>query len=138
MEESNMTRNEIEREIESMLGFIPSWFQPMTDQTLELEWMAWKAQATRKGAIPEKYRELISAGIMAATQDKYGVFYCTEAAKMAGATEEEIQEVAEIVKYDVGWGPFLRLNQVDFEQFKNEVVRAMDTVKTREMTKTSM
>lgn len=133
-----MTRNEIEREIESVLGFIPSWFQPMSDQYLEQEWIAWKAQAAKKGAIPEKYRELVNLGVMAAAQDKYGVFYCTESAKMAGATEEEIREVAELVKYDVGWGPFLRLNQVDFELFKKEVVRAMETFKSRQMAKPSM
>ena len=133
-----MSRNEIEREIESMLGFVPGWFQPMADQQLEQEWVAWKSQATRKGMIPDKYRELISLGIMAATQDRYGIFYCTEAAKMAGATDEEIREVAELVKYDVGWGPFLRLNQVDYEQFKKEVVRAMENFRSRQMSKQSM
>lgn len=133
-----MTRNEIEMEIESTFGFVPSWFQPMSDQYLEQEWNAWKAQASYKGAIPEKYRELISLAVMAATQDKYGIFYCTESAKMAGATEQEIREAAELVKYDVGWGPFMRLNQVDFEQFKQDCLRAMENVKSRQMARPSI
>jgi alkylhydroperoxidase/carboxymuconolactone decarboxylase family protein YurZ len=68
---------------------------------------------------------MISLGVMGAIQDKYGIFYRTETAKMAGVTDQEIKAVAELVKQEVGWGPFLRLNQIDFDEFKQETMQAI-------------
>jgi len=46
------------------------------------------------GAIPRKYRELIALGIALTTQCPYCLDVHTRAAKRAGATREEIAEVA--------------------------------------------
>jgi len=109
----------------------------MTDQYLENEWNTHKAMMG-ESAIPGKYRELICLAVHAATQEKYGIFYRTETAKMAGATDEEIREVASLVKQDIGWGPFMRLNQANFEEFKKECLRAFDRMKEHQTVKSSM
>src|SRR5690606_23917710 len=85
-----MTREEIYSEIESMMGFVPTFFEYMTDQYLEVEWSAWKSMKAAEEVIPAKYRALINLGIAGTAQDKYGIFYYTQSAKMAGATDEEI------------------------------------------------
>ena len=46
------------------------------------------------GAIPRKYRELIALGVALTTQCPYCLDVHTRAAKRAGATREEIAEVA--------------------------------------------
>jgi alkylhydroperoxidase/carboxymuconolactone decarboxylase family protein YurZ len=125
-----VTRNETYNEIESTLGFVPTWFKLMTDQELETEWNTWR-QMENKGVIPDKYSSLIGLASAATMQDKYGIYWWTESAKMCGATEEEIKEVGSMLKWATGWTPFLRLHQVDYEQFKQDVRRTMEAFQNR-------
>src|SRR3982750_4937455 len=59
------------------------------------QFMAFNGAAEREdGAIPRKYRELIALGVALTTQCPYCLDVHTRGAKRAGATREEIAEVA--------------------------------------------
>ena len=45
-------------------------------------------------AIPNKYKELIGLAVSGATRCRYCVYFHTEAARLFGATDEEINEAA--------------------------------------------
>ena len=119
-----MTREEIYRQAEQRLGEVPTWFEYIPDAFLEHEWNTWQAEMTTKDtAIPMKWQQLICVGIAAAIKDEYSVLWCTESAKAAGATDEEIREAVYLTKSILGWDSFLKGNQVDYEQFKQSVQR---------------
>ncbi|MDO8682394.1 MAG: hypothetical protein Q7N50_02800 [Armatimonadota bacterium] len=126
-----MTREEIYREIEDTMGMVPTLFKYVPDQYLEQEWNSWKNSMTAEKAIPNKWQALIGLGMQAAVSDKYGIFWCAQAARMSGATEEEIREVAYMARMDMGWGPYVRANQMDFEEFKREVTQIMEHMKSQ-------
>ena len=121
-----MTRQEVYSEIEDTLGVIPTMFKLLPDSSLELEWQLFKRVQMEEGPIPNKYRELIGVGIAAATKCRYCSFFHTEMAKLNGATEEEIEDAVHFAKSSAGWSTYINGLQVDYEQFKEEVLQVCE------------
>lgn len=129
-----MSRAKIYKEIEGMFGLVPSMFKELPDSSLELEWNLFKRVQFDDGPIPNKYRELIGLAISSVTKCKYCIFYHTELAKLYGATEEEIDDALHYAKSSVGWSSYISGHQIDFEQFKEEIVSACEHVKKKKAT----
>lgn len=121
--ESQMPREEIYREMKDMLGLVPGFFKSVPDSSLELEWQLMKKVQMEKGAIPNKYRELIGVAISAATKCRYCALFHTEMAKLNGATDAEIEDAVHFAKSSAGWSAYINGMQSDFEQFKKEVMQ---------------
>jgi predicted small metal-binding protein len=51
-------------------------------------------------------------------------------AKLNGATDAEIEDAVHFAKSSAGWSAYLNGMQMDFEQFKSEVKRACDHVRS--------
>jgi AhpD family alkylhydroperoxidase len=124
-----MTRAEIFKEMEEMLGLVPSMFKVVPEASLELEWNLFKQVQLAPGAIPAKYRELLGVAISAVTKCRYCAFFHTEMAKLHGATPEEITEAVHYAKSSAGWSTFINGMQMDFEQFKREITQACQHVR---------
>jgi AhpD family alkylhydroperoxidase len=125
----NMSRKEVYKEMEQTLGLVPGFYKVIPDSTLELEWNLMKRVEMEPGPIPNKYRELIGAAVAAATHCRYCSFFHTEMAKLNGATEAEIEDAIHFAKSVMGWSTYVNGMQIDFEQFKTEVLKASDYVK---------
>ena len=57
---------------------------------------AWDKLALEDGAIPKKYKELMAIAVALTTQCPYCIELHREAAKKAGATEQELVEVVHV------------------------------------------
>ena len=120
-----MNRQQVYKEIEEMMGVVPSFLKALPDSTLELEWQTMKRVQMEPGPIPNKYRELIGLAVAAATRCRYCTFFHTEMAKLNGATEAEIEDAVHFAKSTMGWSTYLNGMQMDYEQFKSEVLKAV-------------
>lgn len=127
-----MTRDEIYKEIEDMLGLVPSMFKVVPDSTLELEWKLFKKVQFEEGAIPNKYRELIGLGLSAVAKCRFCVLYHTEVAKLYGATDAEIEDAVHFAKSSAGWSTYLHGMEIDFDTFKKEIEQAITYVKSKQ------
>jgi AhpD family alkylhydroperoxidase len=127
-----MNRQEIYKEIEDMFGLVPSFFKLIPDSSLELEWKLFKRVQFDEGPIPNKYRELIGIAISAVTKCRYCVLFHTEAARLNGATDAEIEDAVHFAKSSAGWSTYLNGLQIDYEQFKSEVQRACEYIRSRQ------
>ena len=125
-----MSREEVYKDIEGMFGFVPSFLKAVPDSSLELEWELMKRVQFEEGPIPNKYRELIGIAISAATKCRYCSLFHTEVARLNGATEAEIEDAVHFAKSTAGWSTYLNGLQFDFDQFKEEVKRAVDYVRS--------
>jgi len=125
-----MTREEVYREIEGALGLVPSMFRAMPDSSLAMEWGLFKRVQLEEGPIPNKYRELIGLGIAATTKCRYCVVFHTEAAKLNGASDAEIEDALHFAKSSAGWSTYINGLQIDFDEFKAEVRRIMEHVRS--------
>jgi AhpD family alkylhydroperoxidase len=116
-----MTRQQVYQEIEEMFGLVPTFIKKVPDSTLELEWSLMKRVQFDEGPIPNKYRELIGIGIAAVSKCRYCILFHVEAARLNGATDEEIEDAVHFAKSSAGWSAYLNGMQIDYEEFKEEM-----------------
>ena len=115
------TRDEVEAEIRDTLGLVPEMFRVLPDALLGSEWESFRTLQLSETAIPSKYKELIGLGIAGATRCRYCAYYHAEAARLFGATEEEITEAMLFAKSSMGWSTFINGMQLDYETFRREL-----------------
>src|SRR3954453_2149006 len=116
-----MTRAEVDRDIEATLGLVPRFMQDVPDYLIESEWASFKnLELSDQTAIPNKYKELIGLAVSGATRCRYCVYFHTEAARLFGATDEEVTEAALIAKNTMGWSTYLNTLQFDYDEFVRE------------------
>lgn len=116
-----MSRADIDREIEETLGIVPEFFKVVPDYLIGSEWESFKnLQLSDQTAIPNKYKELIGLGVSAATRCRYCVHFHTEAARLFGATEDEIVEASLMAKATMGWSTYLNAMAFDYDEFVRE------------------
>ncbi len=115
-----MTRAEVEADLRETLGLVPGFFGGLPDSLLASEWTSFKSLVLAETAIPNKYKELIGLAVSGATRCQYCTYFHTEAAKLFGATEEEIQEASLVAKNTMGWSTYLNSARYDYDTFKQE------------------
>ncbi|OHB66035.1 MAG: hypothetical protein A2Y77_08495 [Planctomycetes bacterium RBG_13_62_9] len=125
-----MTRTEVYNEIKETFGLVPSMFKAVPDSSLELEWQLFKRVQMEEGPIPNKYRELIGLAIAGVTKCRHCAFYHTELAKLFGATDDEIEDALHFAKSSAGWSTYVNGLQIDFDQFKDEILQACEHVRS--------
>jgi len=130
-----MSRQEVYREIEEVFGLVPSMFRAVPDSSLEAEWELFKRVQLEDGPIPAKYRELIGVAISGITKCRYCAFYHTELAKLHGATEAEIEDAVHYAKSSAGWSAYINGLQLDYDEFKAEVLQACEHVRRGQLAK---
>jgi AhpD family alkylhydroperoxidase len=131
LKEVKMNRQEVYKEIEGAMGVVPTMFKSLPDATLELEWQLMKRVQMEPGPIPNKYRELIGLAMAAATRCRYCAFFHTEMAKLNGATDAEIEDAMHFAKSSAGWSTYLNGLQLDYEQFKKEILKAVQHARSQ-------
>ena len=122
-------KEEVYQDIEKTLGVVPGFFKLVPERSLRLEWELFKTLQLAESPIPHKYRELIGVAISAVTKCSYCTFFHTEVAKLFGATEEEIEDAVHYAKSTAGWSTYINGMQMDYEQFKDEVLQSVKYVK---------
>ncbi|MDX6674103.1 MAG: hypothetical protein QOH11_1521 [Solirubrobacteraceae bacterium] len=114
-------RREVDRDIEETFGLVPEFFARVPDYLIPAEWASFKSlQLSDETAIPNKYKELIGLAVSGATRCRYCCYFHTEAARLFGATEDEITETALIAKNTMGWSTYLNTLQFDYDAFVTE------------------
>ena len=111
-------RHEADRDIEEAFGLIPRVLParsrlPAPHRMGELQ----VAQLSDQTAIPNKYKELIGLAVSGATRCRYCAYFHTEAARLFGATDDEINETALVAKHTMGWSTYLNTLQFDYDRF---------------------
>ena len=123
-------RNEVEQEITEVLGLVPEFFQQVPDYLLPSEWASFKSlQLSDQTAIPNKYKELIGLAVSGATRCRYCAYFHAEAARMFGASEEEIVETALVAKNTMGWSTYLNTLSYDYDEFVREFEQIAEHVR---------
>lgn len=130
------TRAQAEQEMKEMLGLVPSFFKKIPDEYFNSEWELFKRLELGETLIPNKYKELMGIAIHAETKCRYCTLFHTEAARLFGATEEEIQEAVHFAKMSVGWSVYLNGMQQDYDLFSEELDRMVTYIKEQEPAKT--
>ncbi len=125
-------RQEIYREIEQMMGLVPSFFKTMPDTALESEWRLFNLVQVEETAIPAKYRELIGSAVAATLRCPYCSYFHAEMAKLYGATDAEIEDAVHFAKSSVGFSTYINGLQIDIKKFKTEIDQACNHIRQQQ------
>lgn len=125
-------RQQIHQEIQQMFGQVPQWISKIPDGALENVWGLMRNFQFGDTKLDSKTKELIGIGIAGATRCRYCALFHTEAARMAGATEEEIAEASMMAGFSMNASTFLNAMQIDYDQFKRETREIVEYIKTQQ------
>ncbi len=114
------TKNEIFREVEQAFGQVPEWMRQMPQEALDGFWSSMRDFQLAETKIPNKYKELIGLAVSGATRCRYCVLFHAEAARLAGATDEEIAEASAMAGFTMMASTFLNAQGIDYEVFRRE------------------
>ena len=126
------TRRRVEAEITQAFGIVPTWAKSIPDAAVEGFWRTMSDFQLAETRIPNKYKELIGLGVSGATRCRYCQLFHAEAARLFGATEEEIAEASMMAAHTMSASTFLNSQGVDYEEFKKETLQIVDYVRKQQ------
>lgn len=108
-------------EMKEMFGGIPSIMEVYPRSAVPAGWeMIKQTDLNANTALAPKYRELVGLGVAAQIPCPYCIYYHTKAAKVFGASEEEVREAIHMSSLVRHWSTVLQCSQYDLEAFKAE------------------
>ncbi len=117
-------------EVKQLFGDVPTWFKEIPESAVTGFWTTMRDFQLAETAIPNKYKELIGLAVSGATRCRYCALFHTEAAKLFGATDEEIGEASTMAGWTMCASTFLNAQQVDYDAFRRETLDAIAYVRT--------
>lgn len=118
-------------DIEASLGIMPGYFEALNDQDLVNEWPNFKRYELEETEIPAKYKELIGLAIAANIKCPYCQLFHREAAKMHGATEEELAEAAFLASWTARYSSLIHAQNYDMDTFTKEFGQIADHLQSQ-------
>ncbi len=125
-------RKQVEADIKETMGLVPGFFKSIPDQYIDNEWQLFKSIELGETLIPNKYKELMGVALHSETKCHYCTLFHTEAAKLFGATDAEIQEAVHYAKASLGWSAYLNGMRIDYDEFANELKQVGDYIKSNQ------
>ena len=123
------SREDVYKEVKETLGLVPQWVEQMPDGALEGFWGMTTGFWLAETKIPNKYKELIGVAISGATRCKYCALFHTEAARLFGATDEEVAEASMMGALSMMGSTFINAQQIDYNKFVEETKAIVAHVK---------
>lgn len=119
------------KQIEATFGFVPQFFKSVPATLLPSWWEGLVSfQLSPNTKLDGKTKELIGLAVSAQVPCEYCIYFHTEAARLNGATEQEIQEAVGMAAITRQGSTLLNGLQVDKAQFKKDVERIVRGAKS--------
>lgn len=91
------------------------------EQGVAAAWQEYQAIGNPNGALDAKTKELIGLAVAAQIPCTYCIYYHTQAARHAGATDAQIKEAVASAAETRKWSTVLNGNSYDMAEFKKQV-----------------
>lgn len=109
------------KDIEATLGQVPEMFRTVPELAIPGAWAEIKAvQLNPDSALDPKTKELMGLAVASQIPCSYCIYFHTKAAKLHGATDEEIKEAVAMAAIVRHWSTMLNGTQVDPATFQRE------------------
>ncbi len=107
-------------DIKGSLGIVPGFMKGLPPDVLVKEWPLFKKYVLGESEIPAKYREMIGLAIAANIKCPYCQLFHKSAAKLHGATDEELAELAFLASFSSRWSAIIHAQHYDYKKFEEE------------------
>ncbi|WLR95621.1 carboxymuconolactone decarboxylase family protein [Shinella zoogloeoides] len=109
------------KDIEATLGQVPTMFRVFPEIGIAGAWAEFKSmQLNPDSKLDGKTKELLGLAVSAQIPCQYCIYFHTAAAKLNGATDEEIREAVAMASIVRHWSTVLNGMQVDEATFRKE------------------
>ena len=115
------TYSDTVEEMERTFGRVPAPLNSIGEEDATNEWPMFEKYTVGESEIPAKYRELIGLAVAANIKCPYCAHFHREAARLHGATDEELEETYVLASFTSRYSAMLHAIQYDLEQFEDEV-----------------
>lgn len=120
------------KEIEQMLGFVPSFLSQYPKAGIVGVWNEMKGvEMNPSSAIPMKYKHLAGLAVSSQVPCSFCIYYHTKAALQAGASKEELNEAIAIAGITRQWSTVLNGNAIDERTFMSETDQIMNNFRAK-------
>src|SRR5436190_5299404 len=111
-------------EVQKTFGFVPDFAKQMPAAMLGNWWNGVTTFEMNPGTkLDGKTKELVGLAVAASIPCEYCVYFHTEAARLNGATDEEIKEAVGMASLTRGGSTMMNGLQIDKVQFKKDIQR---------------
>ena len=118
------------KDIERTLGSVPTFMRRFPEAGIAAAWRGQKLlELNPATSLPGKTKELIGLAVAAQIPCQYCIFFHTEAAKLNGASDEEIREAVAMAALTRDISTVLNGSLVDEAQFRKDVDQIVTNVK---------
>lgn len=109
------------KDIEATLGQVPTMFKAFPEVGIAGAWAEFKSlQLNPETKLDGKTKELLGLAVSSQIPCQYCIYFHTAAAKLNGATDEEIREAVAMASIVRHWSTVLNGMQVDEATFRKE------------------
>ncbi len=108
------------KEIEASLGLVPGFMKALPEDVLLADWPLMKKYGLGESKIPGKYREMIALAVAANLKCPYCQLFHTGAAKLQGASDDELKEVYFLASFTTRWSAMMHAQHYDYDKFEEE------------------
>lgn len=119
--QDNSGYEKAKQEITETFGVFPDFFDAYPKHALPGAWENFKELETPESNISAKNRELIKLAVAAQIPCVYCVYYHKTAAKLYGATSEELKEAIALGAQTRQWSMITQGAEIDIEDYKREI-----------------
>jgi len=120
------------KDIQATLGSVPDMFKTLPDVAVAGAWAEIKGvQLNPNTALNGKTKELMGLAVASQIPCQYCIYFHTEAARLNGATDEEIKETIAMAAIVRHWSTMLNGSQVDLATFKKQTDDVFAAVKAK-------
>lgn len=131
---ATVNRKQIEQEMTKAFGLVPVWARSIPDSAIEGFWATMRDFQLAETKIPNKYKELIGLAVSGATRCRYCQYFHAAAARLNGATDDEIAEAAMMGAQTMSGSTYLNAMAFDFDEFKVEFDKIVEYVRAQNAT----
>ncbi len=122
----------IHDEVKQLFGLVPTWVKEMPESAVTGFWTLMRDFQLAETRIPNKYKELMGLAVAGATRCRYCALFHTEAARMFGATDDEIAEASMMSAATMAGSTFLNAQQTDYDTFARELREMLEYVRAHQ------
>ncbi|MFC4990242.1 MULTISPECIES: carboxymuconolactone decarboxylase family protein [Saliphagus] len=120
--------DETRTEIEESFGFVPGYLEALPEGDLVTEWPNMRHFLFEESALEPKTRELVGLAVAAAIGCEYCRHFHRGAARLHGATEDELAELSFLASYTPRYSALIQAQDYDLETFYEETERIAEHI----------
>jgi len=120
------------QDIKQTLGLVPTFFKAFPQEGIGPAWDELKSvQLNPNTALSTKQKELIGLAVAAQIPCRYCIYFHTQVAtQLGGASRGEVADAIAMSALTRHWSTVLNGNQIDLGEFKTELGKVLDYVKS--------